>query len=89
LSADFLSGSSGTVTSRRAGVRDLILDARLRLDGTQRRLARAARAAPDRRRVLVVGVVAGAPRMMDAALAELQRSRHDVHTCIGRAGSRG
>jgi hypothetical protein len=89
LSADFLSGSSGTVTSRRAALRDLILDARMRVDGTYRRLARAARASPEPRRVLVVGVVAGSPRMMDAALAELRRSRHDVHTCIGRAGSRG
>jgi hypothetical protein len=89
LSADFLSGSSGTVTSRRAALRDLLLDARLHLDGTRRRLSRAARSDPPPRRVLVVGVVAGSPRMMDAAVAELRRSRHDVHTCIGRAGSRG
>jgi hypothetical protein len=89
LTTDFLSGSSGTVTSRRAALRDLLLDARLRMGGTSWRLGRAARAAPAPQRVLVLGVVAGPPGRMDAAVAELRRSRHDVHTALGRAGSRG
>jgi hypothetical protein len=49
----FLSGSSGTVTSRRAAVRDVVMD--LRLAPMLRRLDRDAAASPVRR-VLVLGV---------------------------------
>ncbi len=51
---DFLSGSSGTVTSRRAGLRDAAYDAAAWLSGRPVRLARAAAQAPPPRRVLVL-----------------------------------
>jgi hypothetical protein len=53
------------------------------------RLARAARAVPPRR-VLVLAVVReDRPTLIDAAAAELARSRHDVRLVRGEVGGRG
>ena len=88
---DFLSGASGTVGGKRGAVRrarDAWLDAREALTGRRARLARAAAATPDRRRVLVVGIER--PGMiMDAARAELRRSRHDVEIHTAPPAARG
>ena len=89
MSADFLSGSSGTVSSRRATLRDLILDARLRVDGTSWRLGRAARAAPAPQRILVVGVVAGPDGAHGRGGGRAAALAPRRHTALGRAGSRG
>jgi GT2 family glycosyltransferase len=90
-SDDFLSGASGTVGGRRGAVRralDAGLDARDALTGRRARLARAARRAPERRRVLVLGIER--PGMiMDAARAELGRSRHAVEIHTAPPGDRG
>jgi GT2 family glycosyltransferase len=84
---DFLSGESGTIggldTVRRE-LYDRLVDAREALGGRRRRLARASRRAPVRRRVLVLGVERPQRRALaDALRAELTRSRHDVeaHLC--------
>ncbi len=54
------------------------------------RLRRAARSAPPRRRVLVLGIEReNVPGLMPQARAELARSRHDVELAIGPAGSGG
>jgi hypothetical protein len=84
----FLSGSSGTVTSRRAALRDALMD--LRLAPALRRLDRAAAAAPPRR-VLVLGVDRpGGPGRMAGALAELGRSHHDLTVAVApEPGDRG
>jgi GT2 family glycosyltransferase len=88
---DFLSGESGTVGGRRGALRhgrDAWLDLREALSGRRARLARAAARTPDRRRVLVLGVER--PGMiMDAARAELERSRHDVEIHTAPPGERG
>lgn len=88
---DFLSGASGTVTSRRASLRDVLLDARALATGRPWRLARAARREPPRRRVLVVGVDREEQRgLMAAAVAELRSSRHEVQVALARGtGGRG
>ncbi|HEY4450477.1 MAG TPA: glycosyltransferase [Solirubrobacteraceae bacterium] len=84
---DFLSGTSGTVGGIDAVGRaasDEAVDAWERLSGRRLRLARAARAAPGRRRVLALGVVRPEhAELADAIAAELGRSRHSVelHTC--------
>jgi hypothetical protein len=86
--ADFLSGSSGTVTSRRAALRDVVMD--LRLAPTLRRLDREAQASPARR-VLVLGVDRpGGPGRMPSALRELGRSHHDLTIAVApEPGGRG
>jgi GT2 family glycosyltransferase len=75
---DFLSGRSGTVRGIR---RPLLAAADALLDAEAapriRRLDRAARSRPPRRRVLVVGVQRPG-RLMDRARAELHRTRHEV-----------
>ncbi|HEY2718010.1 MAG TPA: glycosyltransferase [Solirubrobacteraceae bacterium] len=90
---DFLSGESGTVGGLDARVRafrDEALDLRELLDGTRRRLARAARAAPPRRGVLVIGVQRPEHRELAAvAQAELTRSRHDVELRLAHPGGLG
>jgi hypothetical protein len=84
---DFTSGRSGEVGGRRAallGAADAALDAAEVLSGRRGRLRRAARHEPPRRRVLVAGV--DRPQLdglMDAARAELARSRHEVSFAIG------
>ncbi|HEV3320996.1 MAG TPA: glycosyltransferase family 2 protein [Solirubrobacteraceae bacterium] len=84
---DFLSGESGTVGGLDAARRELydrLVDARELLGGRRLRLARAARRAPPRRRVLVLGVERPQRRALAGAIrAELARSRHDVevHLC--------
>ncbi|MEA2384572.1 MAG: hypothetical protein QOH72_4543 [Solirubrobacteraceae bacterium] len=88
---DFLSGASGTVGGKRGALRrarDAWLDARDALTGRRARLARAAKATPERRRVLVLGI--DRPGMiMDAARAELGASRHDVEIHTAPPGTRG
>ncbi|HTA05530.1 MAG TPA: glycosyltransferase family A protein [Solirubrobacteraceae bacterium] len=90
---DFLSGESGTVgglDARVRALRDEALDLRELLDGTQRRLARVARAEPPRRRVLVIGVQRPEHRELAAkAQAELARSRHDVELRLAHPGELG
>jgi GT2 family glycosyltransferase len=86
---DFLSGRSGTVRRSRRPLRraaDALLDAEAapRL----RRLDRAARARPPRRRVLVLGVERPG-RLMDRARRELHRTRHDVTMRTVAMGARG
>jgi GT2 family glycosyltransferase len=85
--ADFLSGTSGTVGGMNALRRELTdraVDARALLSGRRTRLALAARHEPPTRRVLVLGVERPEHRATaGAAQAELLRSRHevDLHTC--------
>ena len=88
---DFLSGASGTVGGARGGLRrarDAWLDAREALSGRRARLARAAARTPARRRVLVLGVERPG-LIMDAARAELARSRHEVEVHTAPPGDRG
>lgn len=80
---DFLSGRSGTVAGWRlaaARAHDALLDARAALVRD--------RAAPVRRRVLVLGVERPG-NLMDAARAELRRSTQDVRMLTGPPGDRG
>lgn len=90
----FASGETGIVVGPRLTAKaiaaDLLLDvaALVRLEGP--RLARAAAAAPPRRRVLVIGVErSDRPNLMAQARAELTRSRHDVVVATGDVGGRG
>jgi GT2 family glycosyltransferase len=88
---DFLSGASGTVGGRRGALRrarDALLDTREALTGRRARLARAAAATPARRRVLVLGIERPG-LIMEAARAELQRSRHAVEIHTAPPGDRG
>jgi GT2 family glycosyltransferase len=75
---DFLSGTSGTVKGARRPPRR-IADALLDLEAAARvrRLDRTARLRPERQRVLVLGIERPG-RLMDAARAELHRTRHEV-----------
>jgi hypothetical protein len=79
---DFLSGESGTVAGVDALRRELIdaaIDTIEIVSGRRARLARAARSAPPRRRVLVLGVQRPEhASLARAARAELARSRHEV-----------
>ncbi|MGN6189383.1 MAG: hypothetical protein ACTHOE_10820 [Conexibacter sp.] len=93
-SAPWASGESGIVGGIRAGVRtrveDALLDARRWATLEPPRLARAAAATPPRRRVLAIGVERDeGPNLMDAAHAELRRSRHDVELVTCDVGGRG
>ena len=86
---DFLSGESGTVGGlRRPLLRaaDALLDleARPRL----RRIDRAAQTQPPRRSVLVIGVERPG-RLMNAARAELHRTRHRVEMHTAQMGDQG
>jgi GT2 family glycosyltransferase len=90
---DFLSGESGTVAGL-DGVRrrllDLGVDALEIAAGRRARLARAARSAPPRRRVLAIGV----ERPEHSALAamareELARSRHELELATCPPGAAG
>lgn len=92
---DFASGETGIIVGKRlttrAVVEDALLDVRRTLLLEPWRLRRAvAAAAPPRRRVLVVGIEReDVPGLMDAARAELTRSRHDVEVATAPAGSAG
>ena len=83
---DFLSGRSGNVVGRRAGLAaaaDLALDAREALTGRRGRLRRAAAEHPPRRGVLVLGIERPEHRQLAAAArAKLARSRHDVEVAL-------
>ncbi len=87
---DFLSGKSGTVKGlRRPALRaaDVLLDAEA--VRRNRRLDRAARTSPPRRRVLVIGIERPG-RRMNAARVELHRTRHELtmHTVAMGAGGK-
>jgi len=91
---DWASGESGIVGGIRLGVRtrveDALLDARRATTLEPWRLARAAREQPPRRRVLAIGIEREEmPNLMDAARAELRRSRHDVEIATSGVGGRG
>jgi GT2 family glycosyltransferase len=91
---DYLSGQSGTVGGRRAlllAAADAAMAARDTLTGRRASLARAARHSPPRRRVLVLGVDRPArDGLMESALAELRRSRHELTLGIApEPGERG
>jgi len=92
--ADWASGESGIVGGIRRGVRtrveDALLDARRWATLQPPRLARAARHAPPRRRVLAIGIERDdRPTLMAQARAELRRSRHDVALATSGIGGRG
>ncbi len=89
---DFVSGHSGYVAGRRAltlaRLADASADARSLL--TRRRLRRDSRRWASIRRVQVLALErADAPNILDAALSELQRSRHHVMVARADAGDRG
>jgi GT2 family glycosyltransferase len=87
--ADFLSGASGLVAGRRGTLRrlrDAWLD--VRTAPARLRVRRAARREPPRRRVLALGIERPGS-IMDAARAELLRSRHDVEVITAPPGDRG
>jgi GT2 family glycosyltransferase len=90
---DFLSGESGTVGGLDAALRELadrLTDARELGSGRRLRLARAARRAPPRRRVLALGVERPERHALAAAArAELERSRHDVEVHLSPPGALG
>ncbi len=91
---DVLSGASGNVVGPRARLRatieDSLLDLRRVLRAEPWRLALAARAAPPRRRVLVIGVEReGVAGLMPGARDELARSRHEVEVATTTAGGGG
>jgi len=90
---DFLSGSSGTVgglDSLRRRLGDGLIDGAEILSGRRRALARAAAAAPARRRVLALGVERPEHRARSAAIrAELESSRHEVELHTVAPGGRG
>ena len=84
----FLSGESGTVTSRARPLRlarDRLLDARRGLSGTGRRLDALATAAPPRN-VLVLSVYAGDGEQLARALPHLRSVRHAVEVRLGAMG---
>ena len=86
---DFLSGTSGTVKGLRRPVlraADALLDAEAAR--RNRRLDRAARTSPPPRRVLVIGIERPG-RRMNAARAELHRTRHEVHMHTVAMGTQG
>src|SRR5947209_110290 len=91
---DFLAPRSGLVTRRRDRWRARLVDARedlaRRMRGERRALERAAAAAPERRSVLVLAVErVGIANLLEQALAELRRSRHDLELALTGAGDRG
>jgi hypothetical protein len=92
-SDDFLSGESGTVGGLDDVCRtalDFGLDAIDVLSTRRLRLKLAARDAPARRRVLVIGVARPEHRVLvDDMRAELARSRHDVEVCLLAPGGGG
>jgi len=90
----FASGETGIVVGPRLTAKaiaaDLLLDAAALARLQRPRLARAAAAAPPRRRVLAIGVErADRPNLMAQARAELTRSRHDVVVATCDVGGRG
>lgn len=90
---DFLSGTSGTVGGLDAllrSARDEAIDARELLGGGRLRLARAARAEPPQRSVLVLGIERVQYReLAERAHAELERSRHAVELHFSPPAERG
>ena len=89
---DFLSGTSGQVVGIKRTTAAVLSDAFddvSALAGARRaRLLRASRSLA-RRRVLVLGIDAGPPNLLDAARTELSRSRHHVEIATTTAGERG
>lgn len=90
----FASGESGIVAGVRLNLRtrveDALLDARRVATLEPWRLARAAAAAPPRRRVLVLAIErTDRANLLPQARAELTRSRHDVRVESTDVGGRG
>jgi hypothetical protein len=83
--ATFTSGAHGTVGGKRGALRragDLGLDAWLALSGTHRRIAElGARSLP--RDVLVAAIHAPDSPLIEPALAELHRTRHELRVASG------
>jgi hypothetical protein len=92
-SEDFLSGESGTVGGLDGALRaarDLGSDGLEIASGRRRRVGRAARRMPPKRRVLVLGIERPEHReLVQRMRAELARSRHDVETRLKAPGDRG
>jgi hypothetical protein len=93
MTDDFVSGTAGEVSgiraTSRAVLRDAVCDALAVARLQPWRLARAARAMP-RRRVLVLAVERrDAPNLLAEARAELARSRHEVTVAVTEVGGRG
>lgn len=91
---DFLSGTSGFVSGKRATTRAVVADAmadvQARLRGQPWQLRRAAAAWPPRRRVLVLAVEReNEPNLLGAARQELLRSRHAVTFASRPVAGRG
>jgi GT2 family glycosyltransferase len=93
LEDDFLSGASGTVggiDALRRAVQDEAVNAWELVSGRRLRLEIAARRAPPRRKVLVLGVERPEHRALAREIrAELLRSRHDVELHIDSPGELG
>lgn len=88
------SGESGIVAGVRGTARAVLADAALDVWRVARlepwRLRQAARGAPPRRRVLVLGIErTDVPGLMPEIRAELGRSRHDVELATTDVGGRG
>ena len=83
--ATFTSGVHGTVGGRRGGLRrtgDVLLDAWLGASGARRRLSALAERTP-RRRVVIAGIHGPDALTLEAAMAEMLRSRHSAHIALG------
>lgn len=87
----FTSGEHGTVGGRRAGLRrlgDFALDAWLGASGARGRLRALAEATPPRR-VVIAGVHGGDARLLEVALAQLRRSKHQTEVAVGSVAELG
>jgi GT2 family glycosyltransferase len=90
VAEDFLSGTTGAYTGRRAVLADAFCDAMLAARRLPARLARDAAREPPRRRVLALTVETGSRGGAAAdARTELLRSRHEVEVAAGPVGDRG
>jgi GT2 family glycosyltransferase len=90
---DFLSGESGTVGPRdmlRRELEDRLADGLQLIDGSRRRLLRAARRSPPRRRVLALCLARPQRQTLVEAIAdELCRSRHELALVVEPPGDGG
>jgi hypothetical protein len=90
VAEDFLSGTSGAHTGRRADLEDRACDALAAALRIPARIAGAAARTPPRRRVLALSVEsAGRGGLPADVREELLRSRHEVELATGPAGDRG
>ena len=87
----FSSGEHGTVGGRRGGLRrlgDFALDAWLGVSGARRGLRELGERTPARH-VVIAGVHGDDPLLLEAAIAEMLRSRHSTHVVVGSATKLG